>query len=284
MQKNQTGKTSMKSFKRGMVVAIALLTVGTTAYAAPNAENFKMFFGKKANVAEQSKSVINETQVVDGIKMTVEESIIGGNSAIIMATFEKEDGSTFPQDAVIQAPELKWSKDASYMVEQHITEDGQKIITMFDVDTAKSIDGHKVTITADAIVHAQTEDIISKGPFKNVFIAQESSKSHVEEMDMRLLLQAEELELHDVTISALGIGIEGKRINGNVDELPQNSPNIFLTTTDGMVIELHLGSTSTTDIGFSWNYNLDRNGNRIFLDVETIKSITIENEIIQVTQ
>ena len=71
MQNNQTGKPLMKSIKRSMVVVIALLTaVGTTAFAAPNAENFNMFIDKKA------KTMINETQVVEGIKMTVENEII----------------------------------------------------------------------------------------------------------------------------------------------------------------------------------------------------------------
>lgn len=281
----KTTKNAKKKWVVGTaVIAITVMAMGTSALASSEKDYFEVFFNGNAEMSGQSNTLINQSRVMDGIKTTVEESIIGGNSAIIIVSFEKDDGTAFPQDAVIATPELKWAKDASYMVEQRVTEDSKKIIAMFDVDTPSSLNGKSVTIKADAVVNTNTGAVIVEGPFHNTFTAQESSTSRNIEVDQMLIQQQEELSLQNINISAIGISIEGNRLDNQTEQLPRYNPNVSVTTSDGKVIELHSGSTSTTDRGFKWNYNLDQEGNKVFLNTETVLSISIDDNIIWVTK
>ena len=105
MDKNKTGKWSFNNMKRGMGIAAAVLAIGasTTVVAAQNTDYFKMFFD--GNVMN-SAAAIDQVTIEQGIKMKVEESIIGGKSAIIIASFERENGAVFPEEAVIDTLEL----------------------------------------------------------------------------------------------------------------------------------------------------------------------------------
>ncbi|MNH28778.1 hypothetical protein D3C79_889680 [compost metagenome] len=119
------------------------------------------------------------------------------------------------------------------MVEQRVTEDGRKIIAMFDVDTPSSLKGKKVTIKADAVVNSITGAVIAKGPFHNTFTAQESSTSYNIGVDQTLSQQQEKLSVQTINFSTIGIGIEGKRLDGHSDQLPKYNPKISISTSDG---------------------------------------------------
>ncbi|CAH1220731.1 hypothetical protein PAECIP111892_04907 [Paenibacillus auburnensis] len=290
MNNNQNGnKTTKKERKKwvvgtAVVATISLMAMGTSALASSDRDVFKGFFKGNTEISAGSATLINQSSVMAGIKTTVEESIIGGNSAIIIVSFEHEDGAVFPQDAAIATLELDWAKDASYMVEQRVTEDGKKIIAMFDVDTPSSLKGKKVTIKADAVVNSITGAVIAKGPFHTTFTAQESSTAYNIGIDQTLSHQQEKLSLQTINFSTIGIGIEGERLDGHSDQLPEYNPKISISTSDGKETELYLGSTSTSDRGFEWHYNLDKEGKRIFLDTAVITSISIDGHIIPVTK
>ncbi|MEK4061591.1 MULTISPECIES: hypothetical protein [Paenibacillus] len=288
MNNNQDGNKTTKNARKKWVVgtaiaAISLMAMGTSALASTDKAVFKEFFNGNTEISRESATLINQSKVTAGIKTTVEESIIGENSAMIIVSFENEDGTVFPQDAAIATPELNWAKDASYMVEQRVTEDGKKIIAMFDVDTPSPLKGKKVTIKADAVVN-NTGAVIAKGPFQNTFTAQESSTSYNIGIDQTLSQQQEKLSIQTINISTIGIGIEGNRLDGQTDQLPKYNPKVSISTSDGKDTELHLGSASTLDQGFKWNYNLDREGKKVFLNTAKITSISIDGHIIPVTK
>ncbi len=288
MNNNQNSNETTKNTRKKWVVvttiaaSISLMAMGTSVLASSDKDVFKGFFNGNAEITGKSTS-IHQSNVMAGIKTTVEQSIIGGNSAIIMVSFEKEDGTVFPQDASMSALELKWAKDASYMVEQRVTEDRKKIIAIFDVDTPSSMKGKKVSIKANAVVNNATEAVIAEGPFRNTFTAQESGKSYTIEIDQTLSQQQEEMSMQSINISAIGIGIEGIRTDGHRDELPKYNPKVSISTSDGKETELYLGSTSTSDQGFEWHYNVDQESKRVFLDAEKITSVSIDDQLIPVT-
>lgn len=290
MNNNQNGNKTTKKERNKWVVGtavvatISLMAMGTSALASSDRDVFKGFFNGNNEITAESATLIHQSNVMAGIKTTVEESIIGGNSAIIIVSFENEDGTAFPQDAAMAALEINWAKDASYMVEQRVTEDGKKIIAMFDVDTPSSLKGKKVTIQADAVVNNITGAIIAKGPFQNTFTAQESSTSYTIGVDQTLSQQQEKLSVQAVNFSTIGIGIEGKRLDGHSDQLPKYNPKISISTSDGNETELYLGSTSTSDRGFEWHYNIDKEGKKVFLDAALITSISIDGHIIPVAK
>lgn len=286
-QKNsQTAMNPRKKWVAGTAIAatVSLMAMGTSALASSDKDILKEFFNGNGGISGASTTLINESNVMAGVKATVEESIIGGNNATIAVSFEKEDGTVFPPEAAMAPLELQWAKNASYMVEQRVTEDGKKIIAMFDVDTPSSMKGKKVTVKADAVVNTNTGAVIAEGPFQTKFTAQESGTSYTIALDQRLSQQQEEMTLGSVHISTIGIGIEGVRTDGHSDQLPQYSPKVSITTSDGKETELYAGSTSTSERGFEWHYDLDKEGKRVFLDAAMITSISIDGQITPVTQ
>ncbi|WP_102273440.1 hypothetical protein [Cytobacillus massiliigabonensis] len=280
MNKDKAGKKPLKNMKRGMLAAAAVLVIGTstTVAAAQNTDYFKMFF----SVKEMGSQITDQVTIVSGIKMKVEESMSGGKSAIIIASFEKEDGSLFPKDAAIATLELDLKNGASYMVDQQVTEDGKKLIAMFDVDSTSSLAGEKVTLRADAIINGETDEIVEEGPFKHTFKVQDHSNRM--DIDLTMKQQNEEVALKTVYVSAIGIGLEGKRVDGKTDFLPEHAPIVKAIAKDNTIIELKSSSTSTTDIGFKWQYSLDQDGNRVFLEKSKIKAIMINDQLMNVNE
>lgn len=267
-----------------IVAAISLTAMGTSALASPDHGIFKLFAGGNTGITDGAVTAVNQSAVQAGIVATVEQSMIGGNSALIVVSFAKEDGTLFPKNAVIPALELHGDKEVSFMVEQRVTADGKKLIAMFDVETPASLNGKKLTVKADAIEDADTGAVLAKGPFKNTFRAEESSSSYNIAIDHTLSHQQEQLSIQAGNISAIGVALEGKRITGPTDQLPEYSPKVSVTTKDGQKTELYLGSTSTTDRGFEWHYNLDKEGQRVFLDAAAVTSLSVDGHNIEVTK
>lgn len=275
MDKKKTGKKAFMNMRKGIVTGVAIMVIGTstTVLASQDTGYINELFGGVKNKHDQ-------VVVESGVKMKIEESLSGGKSSLIIVSFEKEDKTKFPEGATIENLELDIKHGASYMVEQQLTEDRKQIIGTFDVDTFSTLEGKSVTIKAEAIVNTDTDEIIANGPFKNKFTAHDRSKK----IDINVMLkqQKEEVVLKALNVSAVGIEIEGERIDGQESYLPEISPIVKVITDDNQIIELSNGSTSTTDIGFKWMYSLDSNGNRMFLDKSTIKSIMVNNQVMSI--
>lgn len=284
MQNGNGKKKALKGslFKKSLLAASTVFVFGAVTAAAQSNNNFTMFFGEEAAGVVENKPTIQEAKIVSGIEMEVEESIIGGKSAIILVSFEKEDGTAFLGDIKIPTPELDWKQNASYMVDQQMTEDRKKLIAMFDIDTTSSIDGKKITIMADKLVDSKTNKVVANGPFQISFVASEHPTSQNIEINQKLTELNEELALHNMNISANGIGIEGKRIDGKTDVLPNYKPVIKVTTMDNKIFELKSSSTSTTKSGFKWQYNLNAAEERTFLNDENIKSVIVDGHVTDV--
>lgn len=284
MEKGHGKKKKQKGgiFKRSLLAASTVLVIGATTVAAQNSDYFSMFFGYEGKGSSENQISSKVSKVVSGIEMEVEETIIGGKSALIIVSFEKEDGKAFTNAIKIPALELDWKQNASYMVDQQMTEDHKKLIAMFDIDTTKNIDGKIVKIMADKLVDEYTDKIIADGPFHISFKASESTTSKTIKTNINLALSNEELALQTINISANGIGIEGTRQDGKTGELPQFTPLLKVTTLDDHTFELKSGSTSTTETGFKWQFNLDETGERLLLSNENIKSVAIDGHTIVV--
>ena len=76
-------------FKKSLLAASTVFVFGAVTAAAQSSNNFTMFFGEEAAGVVENKPTIQEAKIVSGIEMEVEESIIGGKSAIILVSFEK---------------------------------------------------------------------------------------------------------------------------------------------------------------------------------------------------
>jgi len=286
MQKKNEVKNNSKgsTIKRSLLAVSTVFVIGATTVSAQSSDHLSMFFehGESGILENQHSSHISK--VVSGIEMEIEETIIGGKSALIIVSFKKEDGTAFSDDIKVSTLELDWKQDVSYMVEQQMTEDRKKLITIFDIDTTKNIDGEKIKIMADHLVNRQTDKVIANGPFHLSFEAIESNTSRNIDTNINLTALNEKLTLHTINISANGIGVEGTSKIGQTDELPKYIPVLKVTTLDNTTFELTSSSTSTTESGFKWQYNIDKNGERQLLNSENIKSVMIDGHIIDVTQ
>ncbi|WP_404427404.1 hypothetical protein LG296_02680 [Ureibacillus chungkukjangi] len=281
---NKNVKKNVKGrlFKRSLLAASTVLVIGASTVAAQGSEYFSMFLGHEGQDLIESQNSTQVSKIVSGIEMEVEETIIGGKSALIIVSFEKEDGTAFSGDIKIPALELDWKQNASYMVEQKMSEDNKKLITMFDIDTTKNLDGEEITIMADSLVEYSTDKVIANGPFLISFEASESKTSKNIETDINLTSSNEKLALKTINISANGIGVEGTHQDGKKNELPEYTPKLKVITFDNTTFELKPGSTSTTELGFKWQYNLDETGERFLLNDENIKGIVIDGHTIDV--
>lgn len=274
---NSEKKAFVSMGKRVVIIGAAVLAIGmTTVAAAQDKGYFSQFFGGTPISLEVNKQ--DQAVIKSGIKMKVEESLSGGKSSLIIVSFEKEDGTTFTEGAAASSLELDVKRGASYLVEQKLTEDGKKLIAMFDIDTVSSLEGKSITVKADSIVATDTGEIIANGPFKTSFKAYDRSDKH--DISVALKQQDEDVVLNTIYVSAIGVGFEGERIDGQSSYLPTIAPTVKVLTTDGQNIELFASSTSTTDVGFKWQYSLNEKGNRMFLDKSAIKSITINEQTI----
>lgn len=280
MDKKKTGKKAFMNMRKGIVTGVAIMVIATstTVLASQDTGYVNELFGGITNGFVKDKH--DQVVIESGIKMKIEESLSGGKSSLIMVSFEKEDKTKFPEGAAIANLELDVKHGASYMVEQQLTEDRKQIIGTFDIDTFSSLEGKSVTIKAKAIVNTDTDEIVANGPFQNKFTVHD--RSYKTDIDLMLKQQKEEVVLKTLNVSAIGIEIEGERKDGQASYLPEISPIVKVTTDDNQIIELSIDSTSTTDIGFKWKYSLDSDGNRIFLDQSTIKSIMVNNQIISI--
>lgn len=282
MDKKKTGKKAFMSMRKGIVTGVAIMVIGTstTVLASQDTGYVNELFGGITNSFVKDKH--NQVVIESGIKMKIEESLSGGKSSLIIVSFEKEDKTKFPEGATIENLELDIKHGASYMVEQQLTEDRKQIIGTFDIDTFSNLEGKSVTIKAKAIVNIDTDEIIANGPFKNKFTAHDRSDKI--DIDLTLKQQKEEVVLKALNVSAIGIEIEGERIDAQESYLPEITPIVKVITDDNQIMELSNDSTSTTDIGFKWRYSLDSDGNRMFLDKSTIKEIKINDQVISVNK
>ncbi|PKM51789.1 MAG: hypothetical protein CVV02_04030 [Firmicutes bacterium HGW-Firmicutes-7] len=285
MKENKMKNISRRNrFKKVLVAAVAAVIMVGTVFAAQYVDNFRLFYGDKANIAEEDKTVINETQTVAGVTMNVEEGIIGQKSGVIMVTFEKKDGTTFPKDAVVTALELLPNQEISYMIGQMVTEDGLKLVGRFEVDSNDTLHGKKITVKANRIVEESTQEVITEGPWEISFKLDASKGLITKDIDIKITNQDEIMELKRMDISAVGIEIQGVRLDKNKYELPSYTPVVKITMTDDKVIELKAGSTSEIKTGFKWQYNSDVNYNPVFIDEQNVKSISIDGEVFMIKQ
>ena len=282
MDKKKTGKKAFMSMRKRIVTGVVIMVIGTstTVLASQNTGYVNKVFGGITN--NFIKDTHDQVVIESGIKMKIEESLSGGKSSLIIVSFEKEDGSRFPKGAAIANLEVDVKKGASYMVEQQLTKDRKQIIGIFDIDTFSNLEGKSVTIKAKSIVNMDTDEIIANGPFKNRFTA--NDRSNKIDIDLALKLHKEEVVLKTIHVSAIGIEMEGERIDGQESYLPEMTPVVKIMTTDNQTIELRQDSTSTTDIGFKWKYSIDADGKRMFLDTSTIKEIMINDQIISINE
>lgn len=270
---------SKKSTKIATAAIIATLAIGTTAFAAQSFDGFKELYGKQLNLTAQDKTTINQYSSISGIKMTVAESIVSDKGAVIIVIFEKDDGKAFEKDTIIPTLEIANNKDLSYMVNQTLSEDKTKIVASFEIDSSKSLENQKLTVTADKIISKSTNETLAVGPWKVSFAA--TNQKFIKEQPIDLLVETdhEKMQLTKINVSSLGVAIEGKRLDNKTDMLPKYVPNIKITTTDGNTIELAFDSANETEKGFRYFF-VNKSVNKEFLNPSNIKELSIDGKII----
>lgn len=277
---NMMSMNIRKQMKKAGIVAASVMILGGTVFALGHFDYFKLFYGNRTNISSEDKTAMNKSVISSGVKMSLNESIIGGNSGIIMVSFEKEDGTAFPKNAVIPALELEPHQKIGYMVGQKVTEDGSKLIGNFEVDSVSSLNGENITVKADKIVDSKSRKIIAKGPWENKVKIDMTSKLTSKDISMDISHGNEKMVLKHIDISAIGVEIQGERLDKNKDMLPEYAPEIKVLMRDGKNMKLRIGSTSQIENGFKWQFNLDAHNNMVFIKPKDVKSIVLSNETI----
>jgi len=288
MEGIQAGRSTSKNtkrrvgFRKAMVLVAATLTLSATVFASEYFDTFKFFYGGKANIALEDRESVDKTITASGIKMTIRESVVSDKGAIIMLTFEKEDGTALPKEAIIKTLDIKEHKNLAYMVNQKITEDGKKLIANFEIDSSEKLEGKKITVLADEIINTQTLHSIVKGPWKTSFRISGKAKSVEKKLNVTVGNGNEKLQFNNINVSTLGVSFDGIKANGDIERLPDYQPKVTIITTEGNSIELKQGSANEIKNGFRFIYNLDSEFNKTFLDLSTIKNIIVDDNIISI--
>lgn len=283
MESNVLKDTRKKfGFKKVAAVLVAAMAIGGTVVAAEYFDNFKFFYGEKANISAGDRASINKTATASGIKMTLSESVASDKGAIIMLTFEKEDGTALPKKVAINTLDIKENKDLSYMVNQKVSEDGKKLIVDFEIDSTKKLEGKKITVTADEMINTETNEKIAKGPWEISSNISAKAKTVEKKLDLIVGTGDEKLRLNKISVSTLGVSFEGIKDNGDIEHLPKYEPIVKITTVSGTSIQLKWGSANEIKNGFRLMYDLDSESNKIFLDLPTIKNIIVDDKVINI--
>jgi len=169
---------------------MATLAIGTTAFALQNFDGFRELYGEQPNLTVQNKTVIDQSSVVSGIKMTVTQSVISDKGAVVVAAFEKEDGKAFAKDAIVTAIEITNRNDLSYMINQTLSDDKTKIVASLEIDSSKSLDNQTLTVVADKIVNNATKETLVAGPWEISFTA--TNQKFVNEQTIDLLVEKDQ--------------------------------------------------------------------------------------------
>lgn len=268
----------VKKYKASIVIAAAMIMIlSTTAFASQYMDSLKQFFGQSASIAEDERSPIQGMDTVSGVTMNVEEGVYVGNSGYLVVSFTKEDGTPFPEGVSIPGLELKMEHDVSYMVGQQLLDDNKKLVGVFELDAANDLDGLKARITADQITAADDTQAV-EGPWDVQFTISPGKKRE-QSLNLAIDENEEALSLSTISVSSIGVAIEGKRTDGELDKLPEYTPEVKVIAADGSEMMLRVSSTSTTKSGFQWLYNLDSKNNLVFLGEMDIKSISIDGNV-----
>lgn len=254
-----------------------IMILSTTAFASQYMDSLKQFFGQSASIAEDERSPIQGSDTVSGVTMNVEEGIYVGNSGYLVVSFTKEDGTPFPTGVLIPGLELKTEHSVNYMVGQQLLDDNKKLVGVFEMDAVSDLDGLKARITADRITAADDTHTV-EGPWDVKFTIS-PGKQREQSLNLAIDEGEEALSLSTISVSSIGVAIEGKRTDGELDKLPEYTPEVKVTAADGSELILHASSTSTTMRGFQWLYNLDSKNNLVFLGDMDIKSISIDGNV-----
>lgn len=274
-------KTTSKKTIIATIAIIATLATGTAPFAAQHFNGFRELYGEQPNLTAQNKTAINQSSIVSGVKMTVTESIISDKGAVIVTTFEKEEGKAFEKDAVVPTIEITNRKDLSYMINQVLSEDRTKIIASLEIDSSKSLENQTLTVVADKIINAATKETLAAGPWSISFTA--TNQNFVKEQTIDLLAENdyEKMSLTKINVSSLGVAVEGKKLDGKPSTLPSYMPSLEVTTADGKTIQLTFDSANEIETGFRILYvNKTDAGIIEFLNTSDIKIVTIDGKTI----
>lgn len=268
----------VKKYKASIIIAAAMIMIfSTTAFASQYMDSLKQFFGQSASIAENERSPIQGTDTASGVIMNVEEGVYVGNSGYLVVSFTKEDSTPFPVGASVPLLELKTEHSVNYMVGQQLLDDNKKLVGVFEIDSMNDLDGLQAQVTADRITPEDNTQTV-EGPWDVQFTIS-PGKQREQSLNLTIDEGEEALSLSTISVSSIGIAIEGKRTDGELDKLPEYTPEVKVIAADGSELTLHASSTSTTKSGFQWLYNLDDKNNLVFLGDLDIKSISIDGNV-----
>lgn len=268
----------VKKYKASIIIAAAMIMIlSTTAFASQYMDSLKQFFGQSASIADDERSPIQGTDTVSGVTMNVEEGVYVGNSGYLVVSFTKEDNTPFPMGASVPLLELKTEHSVNYMVGQQLLDDNKKLVGVFEIDSMNDLNGLQAQVTANRITSEDNTQTV-EGPWDVQFTIS-PGKQREQSLNLTIDEGEEALSLSTISVSSIGIAIEGKRTDGDLDNLPEYTPEVKVITTDGSELMLHASSTSTTNSGFQWLFNLDNKNNLVFLGDMDIKSISIDGHV-----
>lgn len=147
---NVQGKRMIKK-RMMLLIAIMILAVGTIAAVHYNPA-LNSIFGELFPFKDQVQS-ISKSMSANGLTFTAEGALIDNKSGIFIASFTKDDGSTFEEGTEVKQIQLITEKLGArgWTAQSQLSEDRRQLICIVDLSGNRQLSGQKLTLEAKDI-------------------------------------------------------------------------------------------------------------------------------------
>ncbi|WP_027398743.1 hypothetical protein [Anaerovorax odorimutans] len=143
------------------VAAILVLCLSGTVFAI-HQWYLEDFFGKNSAVPEDRLDRVLDSQVSDGVKMTLAEVIAGEEDANVIVYFERENGEPFPESTDVAG--LEFNLNSSFKGQQAMNDvmikmldNNHKLAYCYNISSFQSILGKTLNIDAGCVFYNQIQ-------------------------------------------------------------------------------------------------------------------------------
>ena len=194
-----------------LLIATMILAVGTIAAVHYN-PTLNSIFGELFPFKDQVQS-ISKSMSVNGLTFTAEGALIDNKSGIFIASFTKDDGSTFEEGTQVKQIQLITEKLGSkgWTTQYQLSEDRKQLNCIVDLSGNRQLSGQKLTLEATDIriwrqLRAKSEMGLEKLEAQEIHQPWKNNKS-AEGLQLNLVRDFKEISIDAFNVSDKGIEI-----------------------------------------------------------------------------
>lgn len=212
--KSQAGARRRAGRTRRILIAAAALAVcfGGAAYAVQNGY-FESFFGIDP-ISDSQIVRVDQSQVSDGVRMTLAEVIPGATDSVATVAFERTDGEPFPVGSRVKEFAAELGDDmGGNAVRWRVSDDGRQLLAVIELFGSEApIRGKTLTVKAAGIFtedESGAREDVSDGRWEAEYTFDHSITADLK-VNLKYELSEGPFQITNARISVMGIKLYGK--------------------------------------------------------------------------